>query len=225
LTAKELSERTGVSRQTTYHLLHTLREAGYLERGPGMRYQLGYATRSLAYGETAPTGFPEAVTRLEKLAQRTRESCTLSCWQGDDVVVVAQVPGIHAVRVADVHPGQRGHLHARASGKLLLAYASPERRRRVMAGLELVRLTEKTLTRGRALERELARTRSLGYATDIEEFAEGISCVAGRAVTAGTELAFAVLAPSWRFDENFDDYVDAVLEMASSPSTRDRLEA
>jgi DNA-binding IclR family transcriptional regulator len=38
LTTKEISERTGIGRQATYHLVHTLLEARMLTRTGGRRY-------------------------------------------------------------------------------------------------------------------------------------------------------------------------------------------
>ena len=216
LTAAELSDRTGLTRQVTYHLLHTLRETGFVQLTAGQRYELGLAFRSLARAEPA-AGNPESLGAgyLRALATLTQESCSMSTWQGDDVVVVDQAPGAHAVRVADVRVGQRGDLHARASGKLLLAYASPERFARVFDRLGLRRLTPATTTDPAALRAELETIRTVGYAMDREEFTPGVTCVAARAVVAGTELAFTVLAPTSRFSPDYARDVVSVTARAS----------
>jgi IclR family acetate operon transcriptional repressor len=209
LTAAELSDRVGLTRQVTYHLLHTLRATGFVQTTAGQRYELGLAFHGLAQVAPAP-GNPQSLGAgyLRALATLTQESCSMSTWQGDDVVVVDQAPGAHAVRVADVHIGQRGDLHARASGKLLLAFASPERFARVFDRLDLRRLTPATTTDPAALRAEFDTIRTAGYAVDREEFTAGVTCVSARAVVAGTELAFTVLAPTGRFSA---DYVrDAV---------------
>ncbi|WP_432831014.1 IclR family transcriptional regulator [Dactylosporangium sp. CA-092794] len=216
LTAAELSDRTGLTRQVTYHLLHTLRATGFVQVSAGQRYELGLAFHSLAQAGPAP-GNPESLGAgyLRALATLTQESCSMSTWQGDDVVVVDQAPGAHAVRVADVHVGQRGDLHARASGKLLLAHASPERFGRVFDRLDLRRLTPATKTDPAALRAEFDTIRADGFAMDREEFTAGVTCVAARAVVAGTELAFTVLAPTGRFSP---DYVRDAMAVAARAS-------
>ena len=64
---------------------------------------------------------------LRRLAEEVGETTYLSAADGLDVVVVASVEGSHAVRVRGLHVGFRGSLHARGSGKLILAYAGDER--------------------------------------------------------------------------------------------------
>jgi len=63
---------------------------------------------------------------LRRLAERTGETAYVSGWMHDDVIVLSTVEGSQAVRVAGLHRGSQGGAHARASGKLLLSYASPE---------------------------------------------------------------------------------------------------
>ena len=71
---------------------------------------------------------------LRRLAEDVGETTYLSTADGLDVVVVASVEGNHAVRVRGLHVGFRGSLHARGSGKLILAYAGDERIEAYLAG-------------------------------------------------------------------------------------------
>ncbi|BBY65524.1 IclR family transcriptional regulator [Mycolicibacterium helvum] len=221
LTAAELSRRIGVSTQTTYHLLHTLRQIGYVEQDSSQRYRLGRAIPALIDGYKRQFSPPEAVIRLlRKLKDATGETCSLSAWSGDDVELIAQEPGDHTIRVADIQVGQRGALHARAAGKILLARADPEKRQRALDNLTLKKFTEHTITRRAKLEQELARAADNGWAMDDEEFSVGLTCVAACLDHNGTDFALAILAPTDRLKENSDDYLAALLDVTSGQGSR-----
>lgn len=213
LTAAELSRRIGVSVQTTYHLLHTLRQVGYVEQDPSQRYRLGPAILPLIDGYERQFAPPAAVIRrLRKLREVTGETCSLSAWSGDDIVLVAQEPGDHSVRVADIQVGQRGALHARAASKILLARSSDEKRERILKELPLKKLTEHTITRRSTLERQIDEAATNGWAMDEEELAPHVTCIAACLEFKGTDFALTILAPTERLKKNLSQYQAALLD-------------
>lgn len=213
LTAAELSRRIGVSSQTTYHLLHTLRQVGYVEQDSSQRYRLGRAIPTIIEGYERQFTPPDAVLRrLRKLRDVTGETCSLSVWSGDDVVLIAQEPGDHAVRVADIRVGQRGALHARASAKVLLARADEEKRARILKDIQLKKFTDHTITRRAALEQAIERASVDGWAIDDEELVPRVTCIAACLEHKGVEFALTVLAPTDRLKEKSDQYVAALRE-------------
>jgi IclR family acetate operon transcriptional repressor len=135
-------------------------------------------------------------------------------WSGDDVVLIAQEPGEHSVRVADIQVGQRGALHARAAGKILLARSAADKRDRILKDLPLKKLTKHTITRRAKLEQELERAATNGWAMDDEEFARGVTCIAAGLEYNGTDFALAILAPAERLKQNSSQYLAALLEAA-----------
>lgn len=216
ISAAVLSERTGLSRQTVYHLLHTLRQAGYIEQHSGALYRLGWGVKPLAEGYAHQVRPPrEVLDGLEQLAERTGETCSLSVWSGEDVVLIAQVPGSRAVRVADVEVGQRGWLHARAAGKALLARAEEDFRSDVLDRLELTPLTSNTLTDTADFAKEIAQISDQGWALDREEFAIGVTCTAAVAAVDGVDFALSILAPTERFRQHAASYRDALMQVVS----------
>ncbi len=211
LTAAELSRRLGVSTQTTYHLLHTLRQVGYVEQDASQRYRLGRAIPPLIDGYKRQFTPPDAVIRrLRALRDATGETCSLSMWSGDDVVLTAQEPGDHTVRVADIQVGQRGALHARASSKVLLARAEPDKRARILQDLQLKRFTPHTITRRSQLEKEIAEAAERGWSMDDGELAPDLTCIAACLDHGGTDYAFTVLAPTARLKSNHETYLAAL---------------
>src|SRR5262249_29115738 len=76
------------------------------------------------------------------------------------------------------HVGRRMDLHCTGVGKVILAFGAEEAVERTLAKQVYIRHTRNTITSSRALRRELARVRQLGYAVDNEEEELAVRCVA-----------------------------------------------
>lgn len=211
LLAKEIADQLDLSRQTTYHLLHTLRGVGLVDKAEDQRFRLGLKFGMLAEAferQLAPPA--HLLPHLQALTVRTGEACSLVGWRQSDTVVLAHLPGEHAVRVSDIHTGQAGLAHARASGKLLLALASPGEREEYLRRHPLVALTPKTITDRKRLDTEFDRIRRDMISLDVEGFCEGICCVAAPIQLGFTNFALSISAPADRFRRNRREYIEAV---------------
>jgi IclR family acetate operon transcriptional repressor len=217
LTAREVSERVEVSRQAAYHLLHTLAGTGVLARDEEHRYVLGLAVASLAeaFGrQLAPAERLAGMVRL--LAQRTGETSYAAGWSSGDIATFTLARGTNAVQAAEVPRGYVGNAHARASGKLLLAFASQSIREQYLSSGPLKRLTDRTITTRRSLERALQEIREQGYAVDDEEFATGVSCLAVPLDGGYSPFVLALSAPRDRLAANRDAYLATMREIATA---------
>jgi IclR family acetate operon transcriptional repressor len=201
VTATELARHFDVPLPTAHHVLSTLVHEGLLAKDGARRYHMGPKIGALAASFMREQAVPSVWQRaLAGLAAATGETAYLTAWRGDELRILAGVEGIRAVRVHDVHVGLYADAHARASGKLLLALAHPSQRDAYLAELPLRKLTAKTITTRKRLDAELALIRTVQYATDDEEFADGLACLSvpmldGQAVLG----ALSVAAPSQRF--------------------------
>lgn len=125
------------------------------------------------------------------------------------------------MRVSGANLGFVESAHARASGKLLLAFASEEVRTAYLALNPLVPVTPRTIVQPEEFELELERIRLRGYAVDEEEFREGVSCVAAPVMESGHAVsAYSVSAPAERFGRRRAELIDCVLD-----ATREAAEA
>jgi IclR family transcriptional regulator, acetate operon repressor len=207
---------------TAYHLVNTLTDEGLLTKTEDRRYQLGPKVGLLAEAFATQITAPELLlSRLRELSQRTGETAYLSAWRRGDAVLLSIIDGRKAVRVAGLHEGFSGLAHARASGKVLLAYGRPGTLEAYLRHRSIETRTKRTVTDAKALEEEIVRTRAAGYAIDEEEFAEGVSCVA--APVADGTMAMGISAPSERFRALRAELIRAVLEVTSTtvgPSLR-----
>jgi DNA-binding IclR family transcriptional regulator len=126
--AKQIATALGLPIATAYHLLDTLAQDGMLFKDERRLYHLGPSVGLMVDAFQRQNSPPEyLLAPLRRLAEAVGETTYLSAAEGLDVVVVASVEGSHAVRVRGLHVGFRGALHARGSGKLILAYAGDER--------------------------------------------------------------------------------------------------
>jgi IclR family transcriptional regulator, acetate operon repressor len=215
LTAQELSAATGLSRATTYHLVQTLVTVGYIASGPEHRYRLAVGVSPLVEAFGRHVVPQDLVPLARSLAQRTGETAYVAAREGADLVLLCSVPGHHRVSVSNSPVGPIEHGHARASGKLLLAFAPDDARERYMAAHPLTRMTRATITNRDQLLTELERIRQAGWACDIEEFHDGVCCFAAPLAGGAAPYALVLSAPKARFEAHRDEYLDAVLRTAA----------
>ena len=212
-TAKEVAVALSLPLPTTYHLLGTLVAEGFATKDSRRRYRLGPALGTIADAYIRGFKPPEyLVGPLYRLAEETGESAYVVTWRHDRMVVLASVEGDNAVRVAGINLGHVESAHARAGGKLLLAFAPPAVRAGYLALNPLVPVTPRTIVQPDEFELELEGIRLRGYAVDDEEFREGVSCVAAPVIEGGHAVsAYSLSAPSERFGRRRAELIDSVL--------------
>ena len=196
-TAKEVAFANQLALPTTYHLLNTLADQGLVAKNAQRRYVLGQNTAILAQAYLRGPSVPESLlAALRELSVQTQETAYLADWRGFDIRVLASIEGTHA----------------RANGKVLLAYAPSDVREAYLRSHPLRRLTPATICDRRELEAELARIRAQGFAYDIEAFAEAVSCVAAPLLDNGRVIAaFGLSVPAESFNRNRRELTEMVL--------------
>jgi DNA-binding IclR family transcriptional regulator len=221
LTPREVSERVQIHLQTTYHLLHTLTSTGLLARRND-RYILGLRCAAIGEAFKRQLAPPEYLgPAVREIAARTGEAAQAVGWDDAEIVAVSFARGRFPVQAAEVPYGSTDYGHARATGKLLLAYATPELREAYLSRNPLRKRTDNTITDRRRFDQELEEIRARGYAVDNEEFSEGLCCLAVPLGSGLTHFAFGVSAPADRLRANFEDYLEGMQEIARSVLVED----
>ena len=222
LKIKDIMDKLGLSRQVTYHLIHTLVGSGIIRKTVENRYTLGLAASVIAEGFRRQLAPPEYLTpKVRYIADVTGETAYAGGWVDGEIVALATARGKSPVGAAEVPQGYGGFAHARASGKLLLALADPPLRNGYLARHPLTARTKNTIVDADALAKEFERIRSRGYAVDNEEFYDGLRCVAVPVDGLGGRFALAISVPGERFQANFDRYLSVLLQAARIGSGRD----
>jgi IclR family transcriptional regulator, acetate operon repressor len=217
-TAKEIAHALELPAPTAYHLLGTLVSEGLLAKNPQRRYQLGPTVGTIANAYVRQLTPPEhLVAPLHELAAVTGETAYLASWRDDRIAVIASVEGRNAVRVSGVHLGVADDVHARASGKVLLAFAPESLRAAYLRVHPLERVTARTIVDPDEFQHELERTRRRGFAIDEEEFREGVACAAAPVLDNGHAVAaYAVSTPAGRFRHSRDQLIEHLREAAQA---------
>ena len=212
--AKEIAAALGLALPTAYHLLGTLVGEGLLTKDSGRQYQLGPALAAITDAYMRQFTPPDyLVGPLRQLAEASGETAYVGCWRQHRLAVLASVEGRNAVRVAGVHTGFVGFGHARASGKVLLAFAPDSVREAYLLENPLVSVTPRTIVEPGELQLELERTRLLGFAVDEEEFQDGVACVAAPLLESGFPVAaYSISAPVERFRRRRQELIDLVVD-------------
>ncbi|MDX2377977.1 helix-turn-helix domain-containing protein [Microbacterium sp. LRZ72] len=223
LTATDLARTQGLTLPTAFRLLATLEDEGLLYKTFDKRYVLGSATIEIA---NAPGLRPRMETRhlevLRHVAEVTRETAYLTGWFRDEIQILATVEGSQAVRVAGLQVGYAEAVHARASAKLLLAFADEHRRSAALDSHDFTPYTAQTIRTRAALERELQAIQRTGIAQDRDEYHEGVRTVSAPIYTNKVVVAaLAVSAPSERFAQNERALVEAVVSASLAGSNQE----
>jgi IclR family transcriptional regulator, acetate operon repressor len=219
LTTKEIADALGLSRPGTYHMLHTLTASELLHRTAENRYVMGLRVGTLATAFGRQLAAAEHLApRVRHLARTTGETTYAAGWQNGEIVVLTVAQSTAPVQARQVVPGTAEDGHARASGKLLLAFASDDERDDYLTRHPLRARTPNTITDPRRFAEELAAIRAQGYAMEQEEFAEGLGCLAVPLDGGASPFVFGVSAPADRFARERERYLQAALEDAGRTS-------
>jgi DNA-binding IclR family transcriptional regulator len=218
--ATEVAERHQLTLPTAYHLLNSLLSEGMLARDMQRRYYLGPRVAVLAEAFGKGDSLVDYYDfSLRELANLTRETVYLTAWRGTDIPVLSTREGAHAVRVAALSRGYSENIHARASGKALLAFASESVIEAKLSSISLTARTSHTITELGKLRNELEAIRSTGIAYDREEFNEGVRGIAAPIVVDGFVIgALAISAPAARFLKEEKRLTEVLLKVAQEAS-------
>jgi IclR family KDG regulon transcriptional repressor len=179
LGVSDIARRTGHSKATVHHLLTTLVSRRYVLQDPyTSMYRLGWALYELGSSVVRDVEFTRAARPfLDRLAAETGESILLGILEDDAVLYLDRGESPTGFRMV-ANAGRRGPLHATASGKVLLAFASDAQLVERVLSKPLAKLTPSTITDPAALRRQLVTVRTRGYAVCRQEREVGLSSLA-----------------------------------------------
>lgn len=175
----ELSKKMGFHKSTVSRLLHVLSRKGFLQQNPdSKKFQLGPSAMSLgvAIKKSLETNLVHiAKPYIDSLREELHETITLEIFSGTNTVLAYFAEGPHRINLA----GSIGDIlavHAAAGAKAILAFSSPEVRRRVLNGA-MPRLTPNTITDPALLKKQFQEILRQGIAFDNEEHDIGTSAI------------------------------------------------
>jgi DNA-binding IclR family transcriptional regulator len=217
LSVSEVADQVEADKSTTYRMLSTLIDAGYVLRDDlSKRYRLSYKVVSLSRNLLAENEVSGLIQQtLKQIAAVTRETLHYSVLDGDESVLIHQVRGSQLV-VVDFQIGDRVKLHCTSIGKVLLAFQDVRHIERVI-DQGLPQVAANTITDPDELRKELQHVRSQGYAIDDREFSDNMRCIAVPVFERGGRVngGISISGPDSRFTlEKLEELKTPMLEAA-----------
>ena len=176
-TSAEIARRTGLPSSSAHRIVGDLIAAGLLERDDENRVRLGMRLWELALrGSSALRLRQAALPHMERVQVVVREHTQLAVLEHDEALFLERLShadaGANITRIAGRLP-----VHASSSGLVLLAFADPAARERVLAG-PLRAVSPETVTDAAALRSLLASIRRRGHVVapgSIEAVSTGVA--------------------------------------------------
>lgn len=215
----ELAARLEASQSTIHRIISTLVAVGYVTQSPQTgKYELGL--RVLTLGGAVLNQMEirkQAMPVLGRLAAETQGNANLAVLDEGAVLYVGRVDGPKSGRMY-TPLGRRAPAHATALGKALLAFLPEAEAAAILERTRpLKQCTPHTITDPALLAADLERTRARGYAADLEEFIQGVRCVAVpiRGREGAVVAALSVSAPVFQLREDDLERTGALLQDAA----------
>jgi DNA-binding IclR family transcriptional regulator len=182
MTVREAATALRLPRSSVHELMHTLATLGAISpaEGGGGRFTLGLLLHELGSAYLSEVDLArEGQRAAERVAAACGETVHLATLDGIEVVYLAKVDSIHAVRMVSA-VGRRLPAHCTGVGKALLSELSDDELARRFGGeaAPLPAMTPNSIPTVDALREALADVRRHGYATDDCESNRDVRCVA-----------------------------------------------
>ncbi len=173
----DLARQLRLDRSTTYRILLSLEQAGFVQKDEAGTYSLGLAAFEIGNAYLMQTDLIQVSKPImTDLASRAQETVHLAVLSDIEIVYVDKVDSPRALGVMS-KIGQRGPLHCTALGKTLLAFQPEEEQSRIVQKIRMTPFTSRTITSKQKLIRELKTVKQQGYALDRREIEEDVECI------------------------------------------------
>ncbi len=190
----EISRNLALPKSSTYLVLRTLEQEGYLRRSAQSRkFCFGLRLVHLCRKVLDNLDLRD-VTRaiLNKLMRQTGIIVHLAVLEGNEAVIIDRVEPPGSSAGAD-WVGRRLDVNCTGVGKALAAFLPDEQFEQVITAKHFARHNDNTIVSIRGLKREFAKVRQQGYALDDEEDEIGVRCI-GVPILGPDQRAFAAIS-------------------------------
>jgi DNA-binding IclR family transcriptional regulator len=169
MSLSELVRSSGFSKSTTYRLLVTLEEAGWLERGGGGTFRL--TIKPFQVGSILVDSLEvrrEAGPIMARLAAEVDETVFLVVPSGTLAVCLERIDSEQGLRVSDLYVGGTQPLNLGAAPRALLAYDEAKLLPPLLTE-GLAGRTQRSIVDAEELRTDLAQIRDRGYSISDED--------------------------------------------------------
>lgn len=216
LTLQEISERIELPKSTTFRIVRSLEQAGYLVRLEDQKYCLSFRFTRLAGLVNSTLGIREiARPVMTELAEKTKETAAIHTVMGHNRVCIDSQASSASPLRSVMHPGEQTPLQAGSASKVLMAYMS----KNVLAPIlpAVARITKRTQS---DLLTELGKVRAQGYAVSHGERLLGLSAISAPIWDMNEEVRYCLTinGPSVRIQMHEKEFIKLVKNGAAEIS-------
>ncbi len=200
-----IAEKIGMNMTSTYRLVNTFIEMGYLTKDPKTK-QLRLGPMAAVLGNKLLSGFDvhELVRdKIDAVSARYQISVEFYLFQNDTLI---QIHKRETLNTLTYHQDLiSSSLYYTASGKAVLSALDDERREELIKNQPFTTLTEKTITDADSLRRDLKAAQRRGYAINDGEYIKGLIAIATPVISTGGKPIGAVCFTSTTLNFELDE--------------------
>ena len=213
----QIAEQVGVPISSCHGLIGTLMARGYLYSMA--RTREFYPTRRLFDVATTIVAHDPFLERirplLADLRDRTGETVIVGKWQGEQVLYLDVIEGLHTIRYT-ARPGEYKPLHSSSIGKSLLGTLTQKELKKWLEQHETPGITEATLTDTKTLIADIERSRERGFFVTRGENVPDVTAVAVPLRINEQWIGIAIAGPSHRMTSRIDELGRELVAVESS---------
>ena len=190
----DVSRNLALPKSSTYLLLKTLEQEGYLRRSVwSRRFYFGVRLVRLCRSALANLDLREVARPcLTNLMRQTGITVHLAVLEGNEAVIIDRISPPGSSAGAD-WVSRRLDVNCTGVGKALAAFLPEEQFEELITAQRFARHNDNTIVTVPSLKRELSKVREQGYALDDEEDEIGVRCV-GVPILDSNQQAFAAIS-------------------------------
>jgi len=204
LGVREVARKTKLSPSSVGRIMAYMKEIGILNQDSESHlYMMGSKVLAWAGIYTVTNDVRTiALPVMVRLQEQTRETISLYILEGNERVCVERLESPETVRIV-ARIGRRIPLYAGSAGKVFLAFLPEKRREMILQDIDLVPMTERTITDMDALRANLAQIREKGFAVSKGEWIIDASGTAAPIFDQRGQIAAAITisGPGQRFTD------------------------
>jgi|ThiBio_1000_plan_1041568.scaffolds.fasta_scaffold00184_48 DNA-binding IclR family transcriptional regulator len=211
-TLAEISEDLGWPRSSTFNILDTLTQRGYLFIAEG---RFGYyptekwLVESRGISEAMPV--PDFIRKaIQQLAEETGETAYLAAPAGLQAVLIYVVESKETIRYS-AYVGKLLPIHTSAVGRAILSQFPKQAIETTLAKVEYVQYQPNSLMSREAVLEDIERSEKRGWFESNTQFTPYVQGLAVKLPVLGRQLAIAIGGPTFRIESR----IRSIGELAS----------
>lgn len=217
-TLTEISDYFGWPRSSTFNLIETLAQTGYLHE-PKLREGYYPTRRLLSVAKTisASEPLPEKLTEaVISLAQTTGETAILGAIAGAEAIYLDVVESEQSIRYF-AKVGQMVPMYTTAIGRALMSMMSDKEVATVLSKTDFREFADNTPTSAAEVHHLLMQARELGYSLNDNGYQPHLLGVSIPFDLQGRRMALMVAGPSFRMKDDVEGLVATLRKHIPQP--------